>query len=564
MTKPLIEDIKDTQVLYPFSNPPPEPDPQSTTNTDFRMEQRAPRLELSIADLEQIYTKEFITFLREGIPVGGCVYLKGSTASIYTAGKLGPTDNTGQRHIPRSSDIDLYSQSAAVHYGLMKAATHLSGEHRDITSNYTGTSKFVLTNGIHVDLNEGVKTAESLQAIIELLINTVEQMDSVGIDVPTMKSFMLQRFKQMLFETQVTPFDPKHLLHLNGFMPLESPIIQVKKAQSGDLETAILDPYQIISRSRLVEQAETQRNLGNAYGHVFPEAVMGYSPFYIALCLEFAREKNEKVIINDKTLCVDIYANLLKMAREHVEGNTDIVDPQVIKNIKDPKDFPKPALGEGSPIPYAAASLGFEDLVIRPQSEEDYAVVLQKLRKRAQLEFARSAASDTNEAILTFFIDYPFGGLIYPRFRDNHYLNAEVVADNEYLEKLNLRNHYFTQRLALLGSAFYPPHKLQAISTINPHEYEQIKFMADKTAASISEVMAMVLVADGYNADTCNEVVEELLEHWQPDQVLTQGWFYGDSENFNAQLSRDEIVEHIKRFQLVADLPNGWVQEAQA
>ncbi len=529
-------------------------------NHGFIMEHRAPKTELSEESLKQMYTEEYVDYLKEGLVVGDVVYLKGSTNATTTGGRLGPTDAQGNRHLQRSSDIDMYSQNPEVHARLLTAATKYTGGYRNTQENYTGTSKFQLDNGVTVDLNDGVKTALALQQVIKDFITTVEGMDSVGIDEPNItptKSYLLREFRRLLADGNITPFDPKYLLSNNGFMPLESIVTQVKKNKYGDLEATVIDPYQIISRSQITEQAFRQSVQGKALGHVFPEHVLEYSPFYFALFLEFAREKDEKVYIENKALCFDIYANLLKMAREHVEGHIDIADREVLLRYKnkDPREIPQPALGPGSPIPYAATSLGLEDLVIRPKDEKDYKEVLHKLQKRAQLEFARSAASDTKEAILTFFVHYPFGGLIYPDFSKKHYVQNENKLEAEKLDEFGRRNHYFLERLAQIQHEFYPAHSVTAISTINPFEREQVEFMADKTAGSISEVMAMVLAADGYNVDTCEEAINELMGHWQPDQVLTDGWFYGDNETFDASLNREEILEHVKRFEHIAAYP---------
>jgi hypothetical protein len=527
----------------------------------FRMAHRAPRTELTSKDLESMFTKEFVDYLREGLPPGGCVYLKGSTAAFLTGGKLGPTSLTGDRHEQRSSDIDMYSQNEKVHESLVRAAHKLEGGYRETPDNYTGTYKFKLSNGVPVDLNDGAKTVGSLTKTVTTLIAQGEALGSHEADYSGIMRAVASHLSTMLQETDITPFDPKHRLALNGFMPLEATLIQVQKLPHGALEVSVLDPFNIIGSNHVLEQAEAQAQQGMAYGQVFSVESLEYSPFYVALYFEYMKASNERVYLEDKTICVDLYANLLKMAREHVEGNIDIVDPQLLNAVADLSMLPTPPLGPESPILLAAESLGFENLTIRPKSDVEYDEVLQKLRKRAHLEFARACASDTFEAINTFFMDYPFGGLIYPSFREQHYLQGKSPEDEI---EIGTRNGHFRDRLAYLRETFYPPKSVSAITTIYPFSTPSMAFNIEQGTSDISEVMAILLTAQGHNADTCGEILAEMVSSWQLSQTITDGWFYGDAESFDAQLTADKVLAHLKKFEGFEEQYQRAVQEAQA
>lgn len=520
------------------------------TAQPFQMIIKEPKVGLiTNEELTDALSPEVAQLLTEHLSEGDMVLIKGSVLDVFEGLPI-PADMYGKLHPNRRTDIDIFTETREV-YSALVHATSKQQLYPDSSSLYTENRKLRFENGISVDLNNGETVARALIQNVQQLISTIEELEDTVLIHGTQQA-LVEELKKVYAELTVEPFRPIYALHCSGFLPLESVVLEVSK-DNGILQAELKDPYQIVQRAQIREQSQIHAiNSERLNGIVFFEDQLQYSPYYWALVAEYARATDNRVFFENSDFIYYTYANILKLARKQVESNITLASSrqQIESLIQNPSSY-MTAISEYSPIQHAALSIGTEDLVLRPSDPLEYKEIIESLRKKAQLEFARAAASDPRHAIRAFFLDFPFGGLIYEQFRFDHYTTQDSLGDANTSK--GDRTYNFMQRLQLIFNQQYPLEQIPAITTINPDTPKPLMFNREASAKDMSEVIAIVLAADGYSAENCNDVLNELIDNWAPDRTLTDGWFYGSNEVFDATLNRENIVNHLQDFQALLE-----------
>jgi hypothetical protein len=96
----------------------------------------------------------------------------------------------------------------------------------------------------------------------------------------------------------------------------------------------------------------------------------------------------------------------------------------------------------------------------------------------------------------------------------------------------------------------YPDFQVETISSLTgPQTEKPVMFDSNKTPHSINEVMAWLMVADGYTAETVKHVLDFTAENWVQKGAITSGWFFGDSTTFNMDFSKEDILDFMRIFE---------------